>query len=221
MNKIQIMFVFLFLVNTLFSQTNMIKHWGIQGGVLQSKLFHWKDPSGTYLFDPIKERIGFEVGVFSEVFKYRIFTFELELQYVRKAFSWKLIKTDEEGNQIETFDEIHKLNYLSLVVITQTRILEFYNYKLSILLGFRTDIFLNNRIYYSNGELSKNNWIKGGFAERINGYELGVRFEKKASNKFNVFTDLRYNVDYSSPFEHFLIDHNFRTIKVIFGVKRI
>jgi hypothetical protein len=202
---IVLIFIMKYLISHSYSQ--VVKGYGVKGGIsIANQQFNYNytgpEPSSE------KNRIGFTIGAYIELFEFVNFNFQPELLYVQKGMIVESIWTGGiwTGSQSPTPSEFNnRLYYLSLPLLIK------YSIKNSIaipylVVGPRIDFMISYNSEESNREELYEEFNRIDF-----GGDIGVGIEFGVMDVLLLF-ELRYSPNFTASF-----NNEGRTVKNISG----
>ncbi len=137
------------LISYSISFSQFLTGFGLKGGItLAGQDLEFSNNVINY--DP-KPILGYNASFFVEVINNKVITAVVDHSYEQRGHSVEVIKTDEFGNQIGTFDMIFRTHYLSVGTLAKIRY-ETESVTPYLVIGPRIDMYLGYKISYSEGE---------------------------------------------------------------------
>lgn len=191
-NKIAaVMFIIMSL--PLISYSQFLTGFGIKGGAtLSEQKIYLADGSTFYDTKPI---LGYNASIFAEIINNKAFSLVIEPGYEQRGHSLEIIRTDEFGNKLGTYDWLYRTHYITMGALAKIR----YSAKSVspyLLIGPRLDLYLGYNVSASDEDLYPwLNELKSNVHEdaKKTNYSLsfgaGLQFEKL----FPFITLLKFN----------------------------
>jgi len=175
------------------ADAQLIKHWGIFGGVTSSE--HEINEDNLYYGD-LRQNTGFQIGGFAEWLELSGVSILTQLSYVRKGAGLEFLQTSYDHPLGELVTRHLSLDYLSFAAMWKIGLFD-HVIRPYVVAGPRVDILVGRD---KDLEVPLN-FIHEEFADVIWGLTIGGGIQSRRIASFLIFVEVRYNIDLKNSYD--------------------